>query len=80
MIVEELTVRTSVQIYQADKSIMKPKGFGTGFIAKYLDKVFLISVSHVTNDDGLTTFLETNLPPENNTIPLKPIGGLVFYD
>lgn len=80
MTVEELTVRTSIQIFQADKSILKPVGFGTGCIVKYLGHTLLLSVSHVTNDDGLTTFLETNLPPDNNTTPLKPIGGFVWYD
>ena len=80
MTVEELTIRSSIQIYQADKQIMKPEGFGTGCIVKYSGHTLLLSVSHVTNDDGLTTFLETNLPPENNTTPLKPIGGLVYYD
>ncbi|MFA6400448.1 MAG: hypothetical protein WCX31_02315 [Salinivirgaceae bacterium] len=80
MTVEELTVRSSVQIYQADKNIMKPEGFGTGCIVRYLDHTLLLSVSHVTNDDGLTTFLETNLPPDGRTTPLKPIGGLVYYD
>ena len=80
MTVEELTVRTSVQVFQADKSVLKPVGFGTGCIVKYLGHTLLLSVSHVTNDDGLTTFLETNLPPENNTTPLKPIGGFIWYD
>ena len=80
MTVEELTVRSSIQIFQADKKVLKPEGFGTGCIVKYLGETLLLSVSHVTNDDGLTTFLETNLPPENNTTPLKPIGGFVWYD
>jgi hypothetical protein len=77
---EELAIKSSIQIYQADKSVMKPEGFGTGCIVKYLGHTLLLSVSHVTNDDGLTTFLETNLPSEGNTTPLKPIGGLVWYD
>lgn len=80
MIVDELIVKSSIQIYQADKTILKPEGFGTGFIAKYLGYRFLISVSHVTNDNGLITFLETNLPPENNRTPLITIGGLIYYD
>jgi len=80
MTVEELTIRSSVQIYQADKNIMKPEGFGTGCIVRYLDNTLLLSVSHVTNDDGLTTFLETNLPIDGNTTPLIPIGDLIFYD
>ena len=80
MTVEELTVRSSIQIFQADKNFLKPVGFGTGCTVKYLGHTLLLSVSHVTNDDGLTTFLETNLPPENNTTPLKPIGGFFWYD
>ncbi|KGO78798.1 hypothetical protein Q763_16555 [Flavobacterium beibuense F44-8] len=77
---DELAIKSSIQIYQADKSKMKPEGFGTGCIVKYLGHTLLLSVSHVTNEDGLTTFLETNLQPEKNTTPLKPIGGLVWYD
>ncbi|BEV05018.1 hypothetical protein [Chryseobacterium gambrini] len=80
MTVDQLTVLSSIQIYQADPKIMKPDGFGTGCIVNYLGQTFLLSVSHVTNNDGLTTFLETNLPPENNTVPLKPIGGFIWYD
>jgi hypothetical protein len=80
MTVEELLVKSSIQIYQANKDILKPEGFGSGFIAKYLGYTFLVSVSHVTNDDGLTTFLETNLPPQDRTTPLQPIGGLIYYD
>lgn len=76
----ELMVKSSIQIFQAEKDTPKPEGFGTGFIAKYLNQFFLISVSHVTNNDELTTFLETNMPSENNKTPLKPIGGLVYYD
>lgn len=80
MTVEELMIKSSIQIYQADKIILKPSGFGTGCIVKYLGHTLLLSVSHVTNDDGLTTFLETNLLPENNATPLQPISGLIFYD
>lgn len=80
MTAEELIVKSSIQIYQADKDILKPEGFGSGFIAKYLDQTFLKSVSHVTNNDGLATFLETNLPTQDRTTPLKPIGGLIYYD
>ena len=77
---EELAIKSSIQIYQANQRVMKPEGFGTGCIVNYLGHTLLLSVSHVTNDDGLTTFLETNLPPEGITTPLKPIGGLVWYD
>ena len=80
MRVEELAVRTSIQLFQADKNIMEPVGFGTGCIVKYLGHTLLLSVSHVTNDDGLTTFVETNSKTENNKTPLKPIGGFVWYD
>lgn len=80
MTAEELMVKSSIQIYQADKQVLKPEGVGTGCIVKYLGHTLLLSVSHVTNDDGLTTLLETNLPPVDNTTPLKPIGGLIYYD
>lgn len=42
---EELTVRVSIQICQADKGIMKPEGFGTRCIAKYLGHTLFLSVA-----------------------------------
>ena len=76
---DELIVKSSIQLFIADKEYPKPQGFGSGCILIYEGQKYLISVSHVT-DHGLTTFLETNQPPIDNTTPLKPVGGLIYYN
>lgn len=76
----ELIVRASIQIFLADKDEPKPVGFGTGFILEHRKKYFVVSVRHVTDIGDLTTYLETNLPPVENTTPLQPIGGLCYFD
>ena len=58
MTIEELTIRTSIQIFQADRSIMKPEGFGTGCIVKYLD------AEKLQEDDYTLTPI---LPSENKS-------------
>ena len=79
MHVEELMVRSSIQIYLADPHKPQPEVFGSGCIVKYLDRLFLISVFHVINYE-LTTFLETNLPSNKVGPPIQPIGGLCSFD
>lgn len=81
MMVAELAVRSSVQVFQADPSDSKPVGFGSGCVVNYRDRVFLISVSHVTNKDDLVTYIETNLPfdPITGTIT-QPVGGMCYFE
>ncbi len=79
MYVEELMVRSSIQVFMADANLLKPEVFGSSCILSYQDRLFFISVFHVVNYD-LTTFLETNLPPNDIGPPMHPIGGLCSYD
>ncbi len=79
MFVEEFMVRASIQIYMLQKKKHMAEVFGTGFIIKYKEDFFLLSVSHVTDYKDLIVTLETNLPPENGIVPLLPVGGLVHY-
>ncbi len=76
----ELMVRASIQILMADKENPKPEAFGSGCILEHRKRFFLISVRHVTDYDDLTTFLETNLPPDEKGAWIKPIGGLCYFD
>jgi hypothetical protein len=60
---------------------MKPRGFGSGCLIKYKNRLFFISVRHVTDAQDLSTFLETNQPSVNDQTPLwGPIGGLCYFD
>jgi hypothetical protein len=76
----ELMVRASIQILMADKEHPKPEGFGSGCIMEHRERLFLISVRHVTDYDDLTTFLETNQPHDEKGAWIQPIGGLCYFD
>jgi len=77
---EQLMVMSSIQILIADKNDPKPVGFGSGCIIKHRERFFLLSERHVTEVRELTTFLETNLPPDERGTPIQPIGGLCYFD
>ncbi|PWS28478.1 hypothetical protein DHW03_01055 [Pedobacter yonginense] len=76
----EVMVLSSIQVYMGGKENIKPHGFGSGFIVKYLDRRFFITVRHVTDYEGMVTYLETNLPISANGAILKPVGGLCYFD
>jgi hypothetical protein len=77
----ETMVLASVQVFLAKYSHPKPVAFGSGFTINYLDRTFFISVSHVTDRKGLTTFLETNIPFDPNDGPiLKTVDGICNID
>lgn len=76
----ELMVRSSIQVFIAKPDEPKPVGFGSACIIRYLDRDFFVSVSHVTDWDGLATFLETNMPFDERGPILKTIGGICYFD
>ena len=77
---EELMVLSSIQLFGADPNHIKPELFGTGFILNHREKFYFVSVFHNIKYRDLAIYLETNLPPENGTVPLVPIGGFVYFD
>jgi hypothetical protein len=81
--VPEVIVRSSVQVFMANPVDMRPVGFGSGCILEHRDRYFFVSVRHVTDYEGLTTFLETGIRSEEEGKPgymLQPIGGLYTFD
>lgn len=77
----EITVRSSIQVFTAKSEYPKPEGFGSGFVLSYKDRVFFVSVSHVTDHSNLTTFLESNLPLDEAGRPRNyPIGDICYWD
>lgn len=81
--VPDVIVRSSVQVFLANPSDMRPVGFGSGCILQHRDRYFFVSVRHVTDYEGLTTFLETGIPSEEegqSGYMLQPIGGLFTFD
>ncbi|MBI2285166.1 MAG: hypothetical protein HYU71_15750 [Bacteroidetes bacterium] len=78
--VSDIIVRSSIQVFLADRDNPKPEGFGSGFVMEHRERFFLVSVRHVTDDPNLATFLETNLPSENVSTPIQPLGGFCYFD
>jgi hypothetical protein len=76
----EITVRSSIQVFTAKSNYPKPEGFGTGFILSYKERIFFVSVSHVTDRLNLTTYLESNLPLDEQGPIIHPIGGICYWD
>jgi hypothetical protein len=76
---EEILIRSSIQVFTMINNEENPSGFGSGFIIKYKNKYFLITVYHVIKDE-VETFLETNLPPKENKQILQPIGGIYSFN
>jgi len=76
----ELMVRSSIQVFLADPTYPKPVAFGSACMLVYLDRLFFVSVRHVTDIYGLTTFLETNLPTSDGMPLIKPVGGICTFD
>lgn len=76
----EIIVRSSIQVFLAKVDHSKPEGFGSGCVIEYLNRRFFVSVSHVTDMDDLTTFLETNQPFDEKGPILQPIGGICYFD
>jgi hypothetical protein len=76
----ELMVRASIQVFLAKADYPKPEGFGSCCVIVYQNRRFFISVSHVTDAEGYTTFLETNQPFDKRGPIIQPIGGICYFD
>lgn len=77
----EAMVMSSLQVFMADPKKPKPVSFGSGFIISYLDRLFFVSVSHVTDRKGVTTYLETNIPFQPSDGPiLKHVSEICYVD
>lgn len=76
----ELMVKSSIQVFLAKADYPKPVGFGSCCIIIYRNRRFFVSVSHVTDADGYTTFLETNQPFDERGPIIQPIVGMCYFD
>ncbi|MBL0910925.1 MAG: hypothetical protein IBJ09_01025 [Bacteroidia bacterium] len=86
MTIAELIVKSSIHVILVKQDennpevIQKPIDFGSGFLLNYLNRTFFVSVSHVTDKNGLITTLETNLPFDEKGPILKTIKGICYFD
>ncbi|MCH8535818.1 MAG: hypothetical protein LAT51_12165 [Flavobacteriaceae bacterium] len=74
--------KSSVHLIVFDKETNQPLQYGSSCIAMYKDKLFVISVNHVTRIKGKETYtlIETGLPVKDGKVSYYSTGGLVYFD
>lgn len=73
-------VRGSQQVVVIDPKSRTPKGFGSGVTLEYRDKIFLISVAHVTDYDNLQSCIEIGVHDDKFGSQLYSVGSMQFFD
>lgn len=73
--------KTTLQIIIFDKATREPVQFGSGCIAFYQNRPFLITVDHVVRIQNQSTYacIVTGLPPKNGLIPYLTVGGFMNF-
>lgn len=57
-----------------------PVDYGSGCIVKYRDKLYMLSVAHVTNIKDASACIETNEALVNDESPLYCVGAISYFD
>jgi hypothetical protein len=79
MSLTELAVKGSYQVVITDKK-NDPKGMGSGCLSYYRERLFFLTVAHVTNKENTSVTIETNKPPQNGMSENYCVGGMNYYD
>lgn len=77
-----LIAKSSIHLIVFDRATNEPIQFGSGCLARYRDRLLVLSVNHVTRITGIDTYtlIETGLPPVDGMSPFYSTGGLIYYD
>src|ERR1700743_3826303 len=76
--IEEIFVRSSINIILTEPGKRIPVDYGTVCIVEYRGRNFLLSVSHVIKK-GLDVYIEPNQADDGKTTPIIPIHGILSY-
>lgn len=76
----DVIVKGSIPLIVVSPDNLEPEGFGSGCIVKHRDRLFLLSVAHVTNHRENTTCIITNQPPKNGQGIIYSVGAMCYYD
>ena len=76
----DLAARVSIPIALVKPNTLEPVQFGSGCIAYFDGKFYLLSVAHVTNLDNYDTCIETYEPQEELQSKLYSVGGMFYFD
>jgi hypothetical protein len=80
IVTPNLLARSTVHLLLVEPATGEPKSFGSGCLVNYKERVFLLSVAHVTDFAGLKTCIETGQPPVGNSTPLYCPGTMQYAD
>lgn len=75
-----LAAMASVPLVMMAPGVLKPEGFGSGCMVSYKGRFFFLSVAHVTDLEGLATYIQTNQPPQDGKSPAYGVGAMRYYD
>ena len=75
----ELAVRASYQVVVADQT-SSPDGMGSGAMLYYRNRLFFLTVAHVTDNEDVSVTVETNKTPVNGETPNYCVGGMNYTD
>nr|WP_315240105.1 hypothetical protein [uncultured Flavobacterium sp.] len=76
----DVIVKASIPLIIVSPDNMEPEAFGSGCIVKHRDRLFLLSVAHVTDYEDKTTCIITNQPPKNGKGVIYSVGAMCYYD
>jgi hypothetical protein len=79
MSLTEIAARASYQVVLTGEGNV-PVGVGSGCIAYYKNRLFFLTVAHVTNINQVAVTLELNKPPIDGMVQNYCVGGMNYFD
>jgi len=75
-----LAAKSTQHVVLVHPKTIEPKQYGSGCIAYYKEKFYLLSVAHVTNLDDFATCIDTGVPQEELKTKLYSLGGMFYIE
>lgn len=75
----EFIITTSVHLILIEPNTSEPRAFGSGILITYKERLFLLSVAHVTDLKGLQTTIETYAPTKGIQSTLYGVDGMAYF-
>jgi hypothetical protein len=79
MTLTEMAVKGSYQVVVTGVN-NEPTGMGSGCLTYYRERLFFLTVAHVTNKENVSVTIETNRPPQDGKNVNYCVGGMIYYD
>lgn len=80
MSLTEIAIRASYQVIVGNESTLSPEYNGSGCLLYYREKLFFLTVAHVTDQPNTVVTVETNKPLVNNQSVNYCVGAMHYTD